>query len=105
MNCGDIRRERSDDYGTKWCRRPRAKSLAGSRRTYAGFEGESSLLEELHNRGRALPVIGPDLHAGDGLLMFWTHGPVAPWQDDKWLAQMRRTLRPNQYLRMIENDS
>jgi hypothetical protein len=69
----------------------------------AGFEGESSLLEELHNRGRALPRIGPDLHAGDGLLMFWTHDPVAPWQDDAWLAQMRRTLRPNQYLRMIEN--
>ena len=37
------------------------------------------------------------------LLMFWTTSPVAPWQDDKWLAQMRRTLRPNQYLRMIEN--
>ena len=71
--------------------------------TYAGFEGESSLLEELHQRGRALPVIGPDLHAGDGLLMFWTNSPIAPWQDDKWLAQMRRTLRPNQYLRMIEN--
>ena len=71
--------------------------------TYAGFSGESTLLEELHNRGRALPTIGPDLHAGDGLLMFWTHDPVAPWQDEKWLAQMRRTLRPNQYLRMIEN--
>jgi Phage Terminase len=71
--------------------------------TYAGFEGESVLLEELYNRGRALPRIGPDLHAGDGLLMFWTHDPVAPWQNEAWLAQMRRTLRPNQYLRMIEN--
>jgi phage terminase large subunit-like protein len=69
--------------------------------TYAGFEGESTLLEELHNRGRALPRIGPDLHAGDGLLMFWTHDPVAPWQTDAWLAQMRRTLRPNQYLRIF----
>src|SRR5262249_24631901 len=71
--------------------------------TYAGFEGESALLEELRNRGHALPRIGPDLYAGDGLLMFWTHTPVAPWQTDAWLAQMRRTLRPNQYLRMIEN--
>jgi hypothetical protein len=25
------------------------------------------------------------------------------WQDDKWLAQMRRELPANQYLRMIEN--
>jgi phage terminase large subunit-like protein len=71
--------------------------------TYAGFENESQLLEELHKRGRALPLIGRDLHAGDGLLMFWSHEPVAPWQDERWLAEMRRSLRPNQYLRMIEN--
>jgi phage terminase large subunit-like protein len=71
--------------------------------TYAGFEGESALLEELHKRGRALPCVGSDLHAGDGLLMFWSHEPVAPWQDERWLAEMRRSLRPNAYLRMIEN--
>ena len=48
--------------------------------TYAGFEGESTLLEELYKRGLAQPQIGADLHAGDGLLMFWSHVPVAPWQ-------------------------
>jgi hypothetical protein len=71
--------------------------------TYAGFDGESDLLQDLYRRGTALPEIGTDLRAGDGMLFFWTHDPVAPWQDAKWLAQMRRTLRPNQYLRMIEN--
>src|SRR5262245_57940760 len=71
--------------------------------TYAGFEGESELLHELYRRGLAQPEIAPSLYAGDGMLMFWTHTPVAPWQDEKWLAQMRRSLRPNQYLRMIEN--
>jgi phage terminase large subunit-like protein len=71
--------------------------------TYAGFEGESVLLEELHKRGRALPLVGPDLHAGDGLLMFWSHDPVAHWQTDAWLADMRRALRPAAYLRMIQN--
>src|SRR5262249_38351235 len=71
--------------------------------SYAGFEGESELLQELYRRGLAQPEIAPSLHAGDGMLMFWTHQPVAPWQDEKWLAQMRRSLRPNQYLRMIEN--
>jgi hypothetical protein len=71
--------------------------------THAGFDGESVLLEELYTRGKDLPLIGPDLHAGDGLLMFWSHKPIAPWQDQNWLAQMRRSLRPNQYLRMIEN--
>jgi phage terminase large subunit-like protein len=71
--------------------------------SYAGFSGESELLEELYHRGLALPEIGPDLRAGEGLLCFWTHTPQAPWQDERWLAQMRRSLRPTQYLRMIEN--
>src|SRR5208282_992219 len=65
--------------------------------------GESALLEELYKRGLREPQVGSDLHAGDGLLMFWSHDPVAPWQDQRWLAEMRRSLRPNQYLRMIEN--
>jgi phage terminase large subunit-like protein len=71
--------------------------------TYAGFSGESALLEELHKRGIAQPQIGTDLYAGDGMLMFWSHQPIAPWQTEAWLAEMRRSLRPNQYLRMIEN--
>src|SRR5262249_13842018 len=71
--------------------------------TYAGFEGESVLLEELYKRCMAQLAIAPTLHAGDGLLMFWSHEPIAPWQDERWLREMRRSLRPNQYLRMIEN--
>jgi Terminase large subunit, ATPase domain len=71
--------------------------------TYAGFEGESELLQELYKRGLAQQKIGTDLYAGDGLLMLWSHVPLAPWQDERWLAEMRRSLRPNQYLRMIEN--
>jgi phage terminase large subunit-like protein len=71
--------------------------------SHAGFEGEGELLHGLYQRGLKLPQIGTDLHAGDGLLMFWSHEPLAPWQTEAWLADMRRTLRPNQYLRMIEN--
>jgi len=71
--------------------------------SHAGFEGEGELLQELYKRGLTLPQVGPSLYAGDGMLMAWHHEPIAPWQDEKWLAQMRRTLRPNQYLRMIEN--
>ena len=44
--------------------------------TYAGFEGESMLLEELYRRGKQQPLIGDDLHAGDGLLMFWHTSPL-----------------------------
>jgi hypothetical protein len=71
--------------------------------SHAGFEGEGQLLQELYARGLALPEVGPSLHAGDGLLMAWHHEPIAPWQDEKWLADMRRSLRPNQFLRMICN--
>jgi Terminase large subunit, ATPase domain len=71
--------------------------------TYAGFWAESALLEGLYKRGMTQPEVGKDLRAGDGMLMFWSHDPVAPWQDENWLADMRRSLRPNQYLRMIEN--
>ena len=28
---------------------------------------------------------------------------MAPWQDQKWLADARRSMRPNQFLRMVEN--
>ena len=70
--------------------------------TYAGFEGESALLEELYKRGLAQPEVAHGLRAGEGILMAWHHRPIAPWQTKSWLAEMRRSLRPNQYLRMIE---
>lgn len=72
--------------------------------SYAGFSGESKLLEGLYQRGLAGEVIAPSLYrTDDGLLMFWSHEPLAPWQDERWLKQMRASLRPNAYLRMIEN--
>ena len=71
--------------------------------SYAGYEGDSELLEEMYKRGLQQPQVGPSLHAGDGLLMFWSHEPIAPWQTEDWLVEMRRSLRPAQYLRMIEN--
>src|SRR5262249_24353957 len=71
--------------------------------TYAGFSAESVVLEALYQRGCALRLVGSDLHAGAGLLMFWSHEPIAPWQTPEWIEQMRRSLRPNQFLRMIEN--
>jgi phage terminase large subunit-like protein len=71
--------------------------------TYAGYEGESVLLEELYNRGKQQPLVGDSLHAGDGLLMAWHQKPVAPWQDDAWLADMRRQ-RPSLYQRHVLNE-
>ena len=36
-------------------------------------------------------------------LMYWTHNPPAPWQTQAWRDQMRGQLRPNAYLRLVEN--
>jgi phage terminase large subunit-like protein len=71
--------------------------------TYAGYEGESTLLESLYKRGLQGKLISKDLYAQTGMLMFWSHEPVAPWQTPEWLQQMRQQLRPNAYLRMVEN--
>jgi phage terminase large subunit-like protein len=71
--------------------------------TYAGFEGESDLLEKLYKRGLQGKQIAPDLCAQPGMLLYWTHECRAPWQTGQWKQQMREQLRPNAYLRMIEN--
>jgi phage terminase large subunit-like protein len=71
--------------------------------TYAGFEGDSDLLESLYKRGLAGEQIAPDLYAQPGMLMFWSHEPLAPWQTPEWKEQMRQQLRPNGFLRLIEN--
>ena len=66
--------------------------------TYAGFEGEGELLYELYKRGLQQPQVGQDLYAGDGMLMFWRHEPIAPWQDralvdgDAPLAAAQRSI-------------
>jgi phage terminase large subunit-like protein len=71
--------------------------------TYAGFTGESVLLEALYKRGLTGEQIEPDLYELPGMLMFWTNSFTAPWQTPEWREQMRGQLRPNGYLRLIEN--
>jgi phage terminase large subunit-like protein len=71
--------------------------------TYAGYTGESDLLEGLYKRAIAGEQIAPSLYRAPGLLAAWYHEPIAPWQNQNWLEQMRSTLRPNAFIRMIEN--
>lgn len=71
--------------------------------TYAGYEGESQLLTELTARGLKGTEIAPELFASDGMLTYHTHERRAPWQSETWVEQMRATLRPNSFLRLIEN--
>jgi hypothetical protein len=71
--------------------------------SYAGFEGESETLWQLVERGKKGQLIGTDLYAGDGILMHLSHTPIAPWQTDSWLAQVRQQLQANAFVRMITN--
>jgi hypothetical protein len=98
-----VRAERSRRLWDELVPPPTRKIALRLTTTYAGFEGESTLLEELLKRGTAQPLVGKDLHAGDGILCFLTHEPIAPWQTQSWLGQMRQQLRANAFIRMIEN--
>ncbi len=72
--------------------------------SYAGFAGESTVLESLYRRGLKGEAIAPALYRQPGsFLMFWTHEPIAPWQTAAWIEEMRGTLRTNAFLRMVEN--
>ena len=72
--------------------------------TYAGYSGESELLEEIYKRGMAGRLIGDELwQTDDGLLMAWHTKPIAPWQSPAWLKRMESNTRRNAFLRLFQN--
>jgi phage terminase large subunit-like protein len=82
--------------------------------TYAGFEGESQLLEDIwlevfHKNGTVKEGIARPLgddfpaYAKGRLFVYWDHEPRMPWQTAEYYAEQRRTLRVNTYLRLHEN--
>jgi phage terminase large subunit-like protein len=72
--------------------------------TYAGYSGESELLEEMYKRGMAGRLIGDELWStDDGLLMAWHTKPIAPWQTTVWLKRMEANTRKNAFLRLFRN--
>ena len=82
--------------------------------TYAGWEGESVLLEDLYGRifdkqGNVKPgvqrPVGEDFPVytiGD-LFVYWDHEPRMPWQTPQYYESQRADLRVNTYLRLHEN--
>lgn len=73
--------------------------------TYAGWTGESVLLERLYRRGLAGERIDPELelYRQDDLVMFWSHTPRQPWQTERYYASQREILRPNTFARLHLN--
>lgn len=82
--------------------------------TYAGWEGESTLLEDLYSRvfdkqGNVKPGVkrplGEDFPVytiGD-LFVYWDHEARMPWQTAEYYESQRSDLRVNTYLRLHEN--
>jgi phage terminase large subunit-like protein len=71
----------------------------------AGFDGEASPLRDIYDRTMAHgEALADDLYRDGNLLAYWTHALKAPWQSQAWLDEMRRTLRPGQFKRLIENE-
>lgn len=82
--------------------------------TYAGFEGESGLLEDLYREifqedgtikaGVERPLDdGLPCYAKGELFVYWDHEPRMPWQTPQYYESQRRQLRLNTYLRLHEN--
>ena len=78
--------------------------------TYAGFTGESKLLEAMYQRGLAGNRVDPELelYEADELIMFWSHTRRQPWQIDakaiSYYAAQERSLRPATFARLHRNE-
>lgn len=81
--------------------------------TYAGFSGESELLERLYEmgvkQGRQLELNGApeklEVFANDTARMFalWNTQPRCTWQTDEYYAQERSALIPEEFERVHRN--
>jgi phage terminase large subunit-like protein len=78
--------------------------------TYAGFIGESKLLETMYQRGQAGVRVDAklELYEADGLFMFWSHTPRQSWQIDaravRYYAEQALSLRPATFARLHRNE-
>lgn len=79
--------------------------------TYAGFTGESELLEGLyrqifdeeHEIQEGVTQLGKDLYAKGRMLVYWSHDVRPPWVTDEWIETQRRSYSPAQFARIMEN--
>jgi hypothetical protein len=74
--------------------------------TYAGFSGESVLLEKLYTAALTGERLDDELevYRKGSITMFWSHTPRQPWQTDAYYDEQRQTLRPNAFKRLHQNE-
>jgi phage terminase large subunit-like protein len=79
--------------------------------TYAGFSGESPLLEQLYQTGVVegrqldLGIPGLEVYANDSarMLVLWNTQPRLPWQSPEYYAQEAAILLPGEFQRVHRN--
>lgn len=80
---------------------------------YGGYVGEGELWQSLLETGiKGEPIEeladivnedgSPTCYANGRQFTFWSHTPRQPWQTTEWIEGQRKSLRPAEYLRMIE---
>lgn len=80
--------------------------------SYAGFEGESPILEQLYQAGKKdgqqIDVGIPDLelyvNQAARMLTLWNTRPLCPWQTDHYYAQEAAVLTESEFKRMHRNE-
>lgn len=91
-------------YGQRWVE------------TYAGFIGQSLLLQEYYLKvfkdfdekeiQEGVNKLWEDLpvyRLNDHILVFWDHDHRMPWQDERYYIQQKEGMRPNSYTRLHDN--
>lgn len=74
--------------------------------TYAGYIGESPVLEQLYEQGvKQGREIGDEIYANDAARLFvlWRTKPYLPWQTPEYRAQEAATLTASEYARVHDN--
>jgi hypothetical protein len=74
--------------------------------TYAGFVGESPILEKLYDDGVANGHVldaEREMYTNGRLFVLWMTRPALPWQTDDYYAQESTNLMPNEFDRVHRN--
>lgn len=75
--------------------------------TYAGFTGESPLLEQLHEQGLINGHVideENEMYANGRLFVLWNTKPRLPWQSKEYYEQESTTLTDSEFRRVHKNE-
>lgn len=74
--------------------------------SYAGYSGESTVLEKLYERGLKGKRLSwrYEVYAEAGLVMFWSHVGRMPWHTKRYFAEEEKGVRPNTFRRLHRNE-